>query len=183
MGWFDRRRQSEDETLRKNDTLTVIAIEHEVSLGGDAGAFAAWLYKDLMSTPTALQERRMAIEFVWEGYEDDPRELWDIPAVVAFNRDLNQRWPCSLYFLPPGGNSMLIMVFSILGATPVRQPVAGRAVSSVDRNALSDLIATSWEPTLRKLADLAQLPDDLVDDMLQAAVDRFFPTTSGHTVT
>jgi hypothetical protein len=175
MGLFGRRRQIEDETLGHNDSLTVIAIEHEVSQSGDASAFATWLYKNLMSTPEALHEHRLAIEFVWEGYEDDPRELWDIPEVVAFNRDLNQRWPCSLYFLPPGGNSLLIMVFSLVGATLVRGPVDGRGVSSVNRHALSDLVSRSWEPTLRKVADLADLPDVLVDDMLQTAMNRFLP--------
>ena len=173
MGWLHRRRHIESESLAPNDTLTVIPIEYDVSQGGDAGPFAAWVYANLMSTPEALQEHRAAVEFVWEGYSDDPRELWKIPEVVAFNRDLNERWPCSLYFLRPDSNSMLVMVFSLIGATLVREPVAGRAVSQVDRRALSELISTSWEPTLRKVAGLAGVPDAFVDDMLQVATDRF----------
>ncbi len=173
MGWLSRRRHIESESPGHNDVLTVIPIEHEVSQGGDAAAFAAWLYANLMSTPAAIQQNRAAVEFVWEGYSDDPRELWNIPEVVAFNRDLNQRWPCSLYFLHPDSNSMLVMVFSLLGATLVREPVAGRAVSRVDRRALSELISTSWEPTLRKVAGLAGVPDALVEDMLQSATRRF----------
>lgn len=173
MGWRSRHRRIESETLAPNDTLTVLAIEHDVSQGRDATAFAGWLYANLMSTPEAIQQNRAAVEFVWEGYSDDPRELWDIPEVVAFNRDLNERWPCSLYFLHPDSNSMLVMVFSLLGATLVRGPVAGRGVSRVDRSALSDLISTSWEPTLRKVASLARVPEALADDMLQTATNRF----------
>ena len=173
MGWLSRRRHIESESPGHNDVLTVIPIEHDVSQGGDAAAFAAWLYANLMSTPAAIQQHRAAVEFVWEGYADDPRELWNIPEVVAFNRDLNARWPCSLYFLHPDSNSMLVMVFSLLGATLVREPVAGRAVSRVDRRALAELISTSWEPTLRKVAGLAGVPDALVEDMLQSATNRF----------
>ena len=79
----------------------MIPIEHDVSQGGDAAAFAAWLYDNLMSTPTAIQQHRAAVEFVWEGYSDDPRELWNIPEVVGFNRDLNERWPCWLLLPAP----------------------------------------------------------------------------------
>lgn len=91
MGWLNRHRHVESESLAPNDTLTVIAIEHEASQSRDASTFAAWLYANLMSTPADMQQHRAAIEFVWEGYSDDPRELWNIPEVVAFNRDLNQR--------------------------------------------------------------------------------------------
>jgi len=173
MGWLSRRRGIESESPEPNDVLTVIPIEHEVSQDGDAAAFAGWLYANLMGTRAAIQQHRTAVEFVWEGYSDDPRELWLIPEVVAFNRDLNARWPCALYFLRPGGNAMLVMVFSLLGATLVREPVAGRAVSQVDRRALSELISTSWEPTLRKVAGLAGVPDVLVEDMLRSATSRF----------
>ncbi|KQP66916.1 hypothetical protein ASF47_04205 [Nocardioides sp. Leaf285] len=179
MGWLSRRPHIESESLEPHDVLTVIAIEHEVSQSGDASTFASWLYTNLMSTPEAIQQNRAAVEFVWEGYSDDPRELWDIPEVVAFNRDVNERWPCSLYFLHPDSNSMLVMVFSLLGATLVREPVAGRGVSRVDRRALSELISTSWEPILRKVAGLARVPDSLVDDMLQSATNRFFALSAG----
>lgn len=41
------------------------------------------------------------ILFTVHGYEDDPRELFEIPEVRKFYAELNRIWPCWLYFSDP----------------------------------------------------------------------------------
>lgn len=45
-----------------------------------------------------------------EGYDDDPRELWQIPEFIRFAKKMEEHTPCWLYFAAPGsGWSLLIL--------------------------------------------------------------------------
>ena len=60
-------------------------------------------YVDLLHGITgSLQSFEAAFQryvFLISGYDDDPRELYQIPEVVSFIKDLNSKLPFWLYFI------------------------------------------------------------------------------------
>lgn len=51
-------------------------------------------------------EGRLTLMF--EGYDDDPRELYEIPEVVQFFRSLTEAWPFWFHFLEREGDSLCV---------------------------------------------------------------------------
>lgn len=44
---------------------------------------------------------KQSIGFMVEGYDNDPRELWDIPAVRKYFSALTKEWPLWYWFIAP----------------------------------------------------------------------------------
>lgn len=68
-------------------------------------------------------EDRMALKF--DGYDDDPRELSQIPECVVFFRALTQQWPYWYHFLEKNGPSISIVI-QLLCDMRVVQTINGR---------------------------------------------------------
>lgn len=58
----------------------------------------ACLYK-LSDTKEAVMQFRESLLYVIYGYDDDPRELEEIPEVMVFMKRLTQEWPFWVWFM------------------------------------------------------------------------------------
>jgi hypothetical protein len=57
------------------------------------------------------------VSLIFDGYEDDPLDLWCIPAVRAFLADLDKAFPWFFWFLDPKGSSLLLLAACCCGTT------------------------------------------------------------------
>lgn len=156
-GWF-KRLTTED--LKTHEGFVVVGIGREVVEDGDAAEFAQFLSDNFMSDAEALQRYREDLDFAWEGYEDDDRELWQIPEVASFVDDLNRRWPYALYFLSRQGNGLQVMQFVLTGATIASASPDGDLRLTFDSNRLKHLLVDSWFPAMNRLCALAGIGDE-----------------------
>ena len=77
---------------------TVLQISQEAIQNCDTSEYVTLLHGitgSLQSFEAAFQR----YVFLISGYDDDPRELYQIPEVVSFIKDLNSKLPFWLYFV------------------------------------------------------------------------------------
>jgi len=77
---------------------TVLQISQEGVQNCDTSEYVTLLHgiKDSLQSFEAAFQKYV---FLISGYDDDPRELYQIPEVVSFIKDLNSKLPFWLYFI------------------------------------------------------------------------------------
>jgi hypothetical protein len=94
------------------DALVVLMITRREIESGHIASAIERLHVLTDSRENVIRYRE-SLAFMVDGYNDDPRELAQIPEVSAFFRTLNQAWPHWLWFLMRGGG-MFSILFSLL---------------------------------------------------------------------
>jgi hypothetical protein len=89
------------------DTLVVMASRKEVEEGDIRGAKT--MLRKLLR-PEVARRARGRLVFGVKGYDDDPRELYQVPAVCAWMRELDREFPYWFYFMDVGPRSTLSFV-------------------------------------------------------------------------
>jgi len=99
------------------DGLELYATRAEVEAGDINHALAA-LGKLLV--PEVAKRLQGRLLFGIRGYQDDPRDLWEIPEVREWMQALNAKFPYWFYFMDLGPNSTLgFVAFSLCRYTKV----------------------------------------------------------------
>ena len=99
--------------VESNDMASVVN-EHKILL---ASREDCWLYRGQVS-------------LVVDGYEDDPRELVDIPEVRAFLRDFTVQWPYWAFFFNQVDDSIILLGSCVCGKS---YPGGGTVEMDVDK--------------------------------------------------
>jgi hypothetical protein len=81
---------------------------------GDAKDFLSRFAKFRVPVGKQLQGMMNSLALMIEGYDDDPREIYAIPEVRAFYKQLWQRWPYWLYFCNLDTENLMMMVMCCL---------------------------------------------------------------------
>ena len=76
----------------------VLQISQEAIQNCDTSEYVAMLH-GATGTLQSFTEAFQKYVFLISGYDDDPRELYQIPEVVSFIKDLNSKLPFWLYFV------------------------------------------------------------------------------------
>jgi hypothetical protein len=77
-----------------NDTLIVILATREEIENQDLSRIEP-LLNSLLKSPLDFYG---SVDIVVDGYDNDPRELWEIPEVRSWFQVLDKRWPYWFYF-------------------------------------------------------------------------------------
>jgi hypothetical protein len=86
------------------DRLVLHASRAEVEAADIDHALSAL---DKLLKPEVAQRLKGRLIFEIRGYEDDPRDLWEIPEVRAWMKALDQAFPYWFYFMDVGPGSTL----------------------------------------------------------------------------
>ena len=84
--------------ISQQSDYTVLQIAQEAIQNCDTSEYVTLLH----GATGSLQSFEAAFQryvFLISGYDDDPRELYQIPEVVSFIKDLNSKLPFWLYFV------------------------------------------------------------------------------------
>lgn len=79
------------------------------------------------------------VALVVDGYDHDPRELVQIPEVVAFFRAVDAAWPYWLHFMSPEHESLQLALHLLVDLTPVRAS-GGEVGYAFDREELIEVV-------------------------------------------
>ncbi len=80
---------------------------------------------------------------VFDGYDDDPRELYEIPEAVRFFRAVTEAWPLWFHFLERRGPSLGVAVRLLVDTRVAERGALCR--SDVDREALQETIMRMFD--------------------------------------
>ena len=89
------------------DHLVLYASRAEVEAADIDHALSAL---DKLLNPEVAQRLKGRLIFEIRGYEDDPRDLYEVPAVRAWMQALDQAFPYWFYFMDVGPRSTLSFV-------------------------------------------------------------------------
>jgi hypothetical protein len=104
------RRMGMHEDARR-DHLVIFATRQEVE-AGELEPVARLLMKLLL--PETAKTAKGRVLFGIKGYDDDPRQLWEVPGVRSWMRQLDALFPYWFYFLDTGPRSTLgFVAFSL----------------------------------------------------------------------
>lgn len=107
------------------------------------------------------------------GWDDDPREVYLIPAARRFYRSLHARWPYALYFLNLDHDSLRIFAFCCLqNLTAISidgRPEAGVEIDLVE---LARFLSGSF-PGMNLLCEQAGMSEDEIFDRTRKVFDYF----------
>lgn len=78
--------------------VVILAIDRESSLRGEV-AFAMSQMWPMVSTAGAMRQNAHCLTMTFDGYDNDPRELYEVPEVRAYMRKLLDHCPWLAYLL------------------------------------------------------------------------------------
>ena len=86
----------------------VLMFSRREVLAGDPGPAVARL-NALLNSPEVIWRYRGQVALVVDGYEDDPRELVDVPEVRTFLVRFTQAWPYWAYYFNQVDDSIILL--------------------------------------------------------------------------
>ncbi|GEM_PF-201658 len=116
------------------------------------------LIEEVASDREMLLEARNSWEVIFEGYDDDPREIPEIPEVTNWiERSLDEGIPW-FYFMRCEGNTLGLLIFMIVCAGVPDKNIRGRYL--FDRDRLATFIEKNFE-NLNRFMDAYGIGDDI----------------------
>jgi hypothetical protein len=118
-------------------------------------------------------DRHTAIEYsgrislVFDGYNDDPRELFEIPEVRAYIKRLDQKWPYWFLFLSQADDSIKLLESCLCETIEVIPGVA-----SIDLDQMEGSLARHFGAMYR-LGEELKLPDEMCEEVAEGIVGMF----------
>jgi len=118
-------------------------------------------------------DRQTALEFsgrislVIDGYNDDPRELFEIPEVRAYIKRLDQEWRYWFFFLSQADESIKLLESCLCETIEV---VPG--VTSVDMEQLERSLARHFG-AMYLLGDELDLPEEMCEEVAEGIIAMF----------
>jgi hypothetical protein len=123
---------------------------------------------ELSDSPAYVERFEASVILVIEGYEHDPRELWQIPEVCIFMRAVTKQWPYWAWFaMPQAGVPALVL--SLLVDTVLVHNDAGRISAMAEDLIALDSTLSALHTACRGLCASAGLPPQRAE----AAFARF----------
>ncbi|WP_374681492.1 hypothetical protein [Accumulibacter sp.] len=119
------------------------------------------------------EDRQTAIDFcgrislVVDGYNDDPRELFEVPEVRAYIKRLDQAWPSWFFFLSQADESVKLLESCLCETIEV---VPG--VTSIDLEQLERSLARHFT-AVHRLREALGLPEELCEEVADGIIGMF----------
>ena len=111
---MNRRSDGRSQTLLDDvgvDWLGVAVSRSDVE-NGDTSATLGTL-SGLLDTDATVRRFRGRVNVSFDGFNDDPREIYEIPEIRRFCAELDARFPYWLYFLSTEDSSLKMMTFCL----------------------------------------------------------------------
>jgi len=144
---------------------TILQIPQEAIQNCNTSEYVALLHGatgSLKSFETAFQR----YVFLISGYDDDPRELYQIPEVVSFIKDLNSKLPFWLYFVNTGDKRFFSWMIACLCRAMSLDQDDETIYADFDAGAYNDLIEYQFRNIVKLMSGLG-MGDSIQEKVLK----------------
>lgn len=140
---------------------------------GDAKDFLSRFGKFRVPVGKQLRGMMNSLALMIEGYDDDPREIYAIPEVRVFYKQLWQRWPYWLYFCNLDTENLMMMVMCCLDSLDALK-VQGQPQVQVQINPLEvvQFISGGFVP-MNEMCERAGMSEHQIFDRTKAVFGYF----------
>lgn len=123
------------------------------------------IFHVFMGSPSAIMHSRGQVDIIFEGYEDDPAELYEIPEVRTFVKKLDEAFPFWLFFLSKHTTSLAMMFFCFL------PPCLNSSQQyEVFTATLNGLMRDRWFPAMEHIGYLVGLSPEEQESMVTEVI-------------
>ncbi len=113
-----------------------------------------------------------SIVFSVNGYDDDQRELYQIPKFVRFIRRVNKAAPCWLYFAVPESNWLQVVACSVLRSSRVHRSRSDKKILGFSTAELAHFLDSQVE-NFYQLSTVANVDKRKAEEHLQSVLGIF----------
>ena len=139
--------------IGEQSDYTVLQIPQEAIQNCDTSEYVTLLHGitgSLQSFETAFQR----YVFLISGYDDDPRELYQIPEVVSFIKDLNSKLPFWLYFVNTSDKKFFSWMIACLCQAMSLDQDEETIYADFNADAYNELIETQFSNIVKLMSGL-----------------------------
>ncbi len=144
-------------------SLTLMISREEIEDRNLSSALASLTI--LLQNSASVRKACEQVEVQFEGYEDDPREVFEIEEVRAFVRRLDEKFPFWLYFLDKRTTGLQAITMCFM---PTHLPARNR--HEVYPGQLNRLLSKRWFPALNHVCAYAGFDEAGIDALTSRAM-------------
>lgn len=140
---------------------------------GDAKDFLSRFGTSSLPTVKKLEDMMNSVALMIDGYNHDPREIYAIPEVRAFYKQLWEVWPYWLYFCNLDTENLMIMVMCCLDSLDALK-VKGQSQVKVSISPLDvvQFISGGFVP-MNEMCERAGMSERQIFDRTKAVFEYF----------
>ena len=139
--------------ISQQSDYIVLQIPQEAIQNCDTSEYVTLLHgaSDSLQSFEAAFQRYV---FLISGYDDDPRELYQIPEVVSFIKDLNSKLPFWLYFVNTGDKRFFSWMIACLCQAMSLDQDEETIYADFNADAYNDLIEYQFSNIVKLMSGL-----------------------------
>jgi len=152
--------------ISQQSDYTVLQISQEAIQNCDTSEYVTLLHGitgSLQSFEAAFQR----YVFLISGYDDDPRELYQIPEVVSFIKDLNSKLPFWLYFVNTSDKKFFSWMIACLCQAMSLDQDEETIYADFNAEAYNDLIEYQFSNIVKLMSGL-EMGESIQEKVLKA---------------
>jgi hypothetical protein len=158
---------AEHESLSKMVDPIMLVVSREEVEGGDISRPQATFSK-LLSSPETIRHFRERLDISFFGYDQDRRELFEIPEVRSFVHKLDEIFPYWLFFLSRYYLGLQCITFCFL--PPFLTPESRQRIHT---ERLMKLMEDRWLPALYHISAAIGLDEQTLEALQKSAAEYF----------
>jgi hypothetical protein len=140
------------------DPLRVVVPRDEVRRQDIAPALA--ILKKLLKSPETARTYRESVDIVFDGYQEDQRELEEIKEIRDYVRKLDAKFPFWLFFLSRSMRGLRHIIYCHL--LPF---LSDEGKAEHHPRQLEQLLLKRWFPAMNVVAEFADLSETEIEEM------------------
>ena len=144
---------SSSPNLGQQSDHVVLQISQEAIQNCDTSEYVALLH-DAKGTVQSFESVFQKYVLLISGYDDDPRELYQIPEVVSFIKDLNSKLPFWLYFVNTADKRFFSWMIACLCQAMSLDQDEETIYADFNAVAYNNLIETQFSNIAKLMSDL-----------------------------
>jgi len=144
---------SSSPNLGQQSDHIVLQISQEAIQNCDTSEYVALLH-DATGTVQSFESVFQKYVLLISGYDDDPRELYQIPEVVSFIKDLNSKLPFWLYFVNTTDKRFFSWMIACLCQAMSLDQDEETIYADFNADAYNDLIETQFSNIVNLMSGL-----------------------------
>lgn len=146
-----------------DEQLLLVISREEVESQNTVPALG--VLNSLLESPEKALAYKENVDLSFYGYDDDPRELFEIPEVRNFASQLDDKFPFWLFFLSRFGLGLQCLFFCMM--PPYLTPAAKARILP---ERMAQLLENRWLPAMNNIAQYAGLHDIEIEKLTERGI-------------
>ena len=152
--------------ISQQSDYIVLQISQEAIQNCDTSEYVTLLH-GITGSLQSFEEGFQKYVFLISGYDDDPRELYQIPEVVSFIKDLNSKLPFWLYFVNTSDKKFFSWMIACLCQAMSLDQDEETIYADFDAEAYNDLIEYQFSNIVKLMSGLG-MGESIQEKVLKA---------------